>query len=94
MALKLAFWDFLGGPVDDKNLPTIAEDMEFNPWSKKILHALEQLSLNTTAEPLYQLRPKAARERKDRREKEEGEELAFVQMKLLDKIYDTKCRAT
>ena len=40
-----------------KNLPANVGDMEFEPWSRKIPHAREQLSLSvTTIEPvLYNL---------------------------------------
>ena len=39
--------DFPGGTVD-KNPPANAGGRGFDPWSRKISHAAEQLSLNTT----------------------------------------------
>ena len=40
-------WDFPGGPVV-KNLPVNAGDTKFDPWSRKIPRAMEQLSPSTT----------------------------------------------
>ena len=37
-----------------KNLPTNAGDTGFDPWSRKVPHAIGQLSLEaTTTEPMY-----------------------------------------
>ena len=55
---KRKFRGFLGGPVV-KNLPCNAE---FNPWSGKIPHAVQQLSLRPTTETTLQ-RPQAATSR-------------------------------
>ena len=44
---KNHFWDLLGGLVV-RNPPAHAEGHWFNPWSRKISHAAEQLSPSTT----------------------------------------------
>ena len=49
---KIHSWDFPGGAVVG-NPPANAGDTRFKPWSGKIPHAAEQLSLcATTTEPV------------------------------------------
>ena len=43
-----SFLDFTGGSAV-KNVPANARSHRFNPWSRKIPHAVEQLSLCITA---------------------------------------------
>ena len=51
--LKCSYWDFPGGTVV-KNPPANAGGHGFEPWSRKIPHAVEQLSPSTTTtEPVY-----------------------------------------
>ena len=46
-------WDFPGGPVVE-HPPASAGGHRFDPWSGKMPHAMEQLSLCTTAtEPTH-----------------------------------------
>ena len=48
IVLKKAYdWDFPGGAVV-KNLPAQCRGHRFDPWSRKIPHAAEQLSPCTT----------------------------------------------
>ena len=60
---KRLFKGFPGGSVV-KNLPAVDKGHQFNPWSRKIPHAMEQLSLCATTTEPAQLRspPTATRE--------------------------------
>ena len=59
---NMQIWDFPGGAVD-KNLSV--QGSGFHPWSGKIPHAWEQLSLcATTAEPCFSTKTQCSQKKK------------------------------